>query len=306
MTEEVSDERNTRYFQVHRTQPFLITFVQALMAFKRVAKVMKIVFARRAMKKEKTLSNSMKQIIRRSTQDVISASHGAPVITMSAEEMKHHRYLVKLRKKVSASEAAPNSVPKVSSPITKSKVHLPMHMGDKLKKILVVTAEPSFKETADTGAGVGTGLHNLMQKNAAIQDAENKYVREYVPGTVIYYGSTIAIQARHGGYLSFNDPKNIKASAHKVMPHSRYIVSNANDATYTGAIKYGDAVMLQAGQHEVLGAQFTGTPQQGETSRKIKPALINFRKENSQRAQSVSFLLRIMEMFWIIFPIFFI
>ena len=72
------------------------------------------------------------------------------------------------------------------------------------------------------------------------------------------------------------------------MPHSRYIVSNANDATFTGAIKYGDAVMLQAGQHEVLGAQFTGTPEPGETSRKIRPALINFRKENSQRAQSVS------------------
>jgi hypothetical protein len=33
---------------------------------------------------------------------------------------------------------------------------------------------------------------------------------EYVPGTVIYYGAKVALQARHGGYLSYHNATEIK------------------------------------------------------------------------------------------------
>ena len=305
MGEEIEDNgKNTAYFRIKRTQPFFITFVQAIIAFKRVARAMKIVFSRRQMKKEKTQKNTMKEIIQRSTQAVLNSLHGQPVIKLTKEEMANYRYLAKLKKKViartetaGASMMSPDG--RGSSPTLDGNTRkLPLNMAEKLRKRLYTGATASMIETLKEKdrdhvvqepltQSVATGIHQLMNKNANFTQNENKQAREYVPGTAIYYGSTIAVQARHGGYLSYNDAKNIKASAHKIMSHSRFIVTKADDATYVGTLKYGDAIMLQVGQHEVLGAQFLGGPDIGE-SRTIKPALINFRRENAAKAASVS------------------
>lgn len=308
--------KRTRYFQIKRTQPFFITFVQAIIAFKRVAKTMKLVFARRNMKKEKTVKNSMKQISRISTQNVINALHGQPVISLTTEEMAEHRYLKSMRKTRNDKENC-GTIPSlggaaaVTSPMPDVKTGgahpagaasygtkggLPLNMAERLRKRLNTAPTEAMMKSLEkshalpinekTGSMIAAGISQLQVKNSTIQDSEAKQHREYVSGTVIYYGSSIAVQARHGGYLSFHDPKNIKASAHKIMQHSRFIVSSADDAAFGGAIKFGDAIMLQAGQHEVLGAQFQGGPDENTTTRKIKPSLINFRQGNSGRAQN--------------------
>ena len=126
--------------------------------------------------------------------------------------------------------------------------------------------------------------HSMPKSNAEnVQKREKE--AEFLPGTVVYFGATVALQARHGGYLSFYDASNIKASAHKVLPHSRFVIINAEDLTDIGTLKYGDAIWLQAGQHEVLGAQYGGGPLGSQTKRKIHPSLINCRRENVFKAQ---------------------
>ena len=55
-----------------------------------------------------------------------------------------------------------------------------------------------------------------------------KYI-EYIPGTEIYYGSGISLQAKHGGFLSFHDEASIKASAHKTLPTARYVILKSSD-----------------------------------------------------------------------------
>jgi len=108
---------------------------------------------------------------------------------------------------------------------------------------------------------------------------------EYLPGTQVYFGSRIALQARHGGYLSFLDPSNIKAAAHKRFPTTNFAISNCDDPTDTGILRYGDAVWLQAGVHEVLGADFgSGSNIAQSETRNIVPALINARRENLYKA----------------------
>ena len=312
---DLLSHKRTRYFQIKRTQPFFITFVQAIIAFKRVAKTMKLVFARRNMKKEKTQKNSMKQISRISTQKVVNALHGQPMITLTTEEMAEHRYLKSVQHKRADKELSsptgtgpgfgfssspvpdgkPGSQP-ANAAMYGTKGSLPLNMAEKLRKTLNTAPSEAMLRSLEksqaiamsehAGGVIANGISQLQMKNATIQDSETKHNREYVAGTVIYYGSSISVQARHGGYLSFNDSKNIKASAHKIMQHSRFIVTSADDASFGGAIKFGDAIMLQAGQHEVLGAQFQGGPDEGTTTRKIKPSLINFRQGNSGRAQN--------------------
>eukprot|EP00600_Ochromonadales_sp_CCMP1393_P014448 CAMPEP_0174996962 /NCGR_PEP_ID=MMETSP0005-20121125/690_1 /TAXON_ID=420556 /ORGANISM="Ochromonas sp., Strain CCMP1393" /LENGTH=1016 /DNA_ID=CAMNT_0016251437 /DNA_START=254 /DNA_END=3301 /DNA_ORIENTATION=+ len=104
---------------------------------------------------------------------------------------------------------------------------------------------------------------------------------EYESGTSIYFGATIAIQARHGGFLSYNSSE-IKASAHKVLPYTRFVVKNSEDHTDVGVMKYGDALWLQAGNHDVLGAQYGSLVDQKRT---IQPALVSCRRTSMFKAQ---------------------
>lgn len=70
-------------------------------------------------------------------------------------------------------------------------------------------------------------------------------VLNYAPGTAVYFGATVAIQSRHGGFLSFNNASDIRASAHKILPSARFTIWNCDDLQDHGVVRYGDAVWLQ-------------------------------------------------------------
>ena len=53
-------------------------------------------------------------------------------------------------------------------------------------------------------------------------------------------------QSRHGGFLSFNHSE-IKASAYKLLPSTRFIIWNCDQLNDFGIVRYGDAVWLQVG-----------------------------------------------------------
>lgn len=87
-------------------------------------------------------------------------------------------------------------------------------------------------------------------------------------------------QARHGGFLSCG-AQEVKASAHKIMNHSRFIVKKSDDLTDIGAVCYGDALWLQAGPTTVLGARYGSLVDQ---KRAIQPALISCKRQNMFKA----------------------
>jgi hypothetical protein len=105
-------------------------------------------------------------------------------------------------------------------------------------------------------------------------------VGEYIPGSSIYFGATLALQARHGGFLSYAS-QEVKASAHKITSHSRFVVKKSDDFTNIGAICYGDALWLQAGTTAVLGASYGSLVDQ---KRAIQPALISCKRQNMFKA----------------------
>ncbi len=88
-------------------------------------------------------------------------------------------------------------------------------------------------------------------------------------------------QARHGGFLSYNS-NSLKASAHKILSHTRFVVKNSEDLTDIGIMKYGDALWLQAGHNEVLGAQYGSLVDQ---KREIQPSLISCKRQSMFKAQ---------------------
>ena len=81
--------------------------------------------------------------------------------------------------------------------------------------------------------------------------------------------------------MSYNSSQ-IKASAHKVLNHTRFIVKNSEDLTDAGVMKYGDALWLQAGMLDVLGAQYGTLVDQKRT---IQPALVSCTRKNMFKAQ---------------------
>lgn len=290
-----------------RKQPFLILFFSAVMSFKRIAKAMKIVFERRSMKKEKTVVNTMKSITIKSHDTVKRAYFGSQVITVTGAELRHQRYLASIRnahkrkerlKQRIAEKAAkkdPSLLEKVDTPAEAKLDFATMkrsfpNFAERLRKTLVISKiEPDrVAEEVTPVDGNALSFDCLVDKNNKMEEKGTATeVREYVAGSCIYYGSTITIQARHGGYMSYNDPKNLKASAHKVMQTTKFVIYKAKDPAFVGAVLYGDPVILQAGQHEVLGAQYGGGPIIANEKRKIRPALINFRRENAYKAAQV-------------------
>jgi hypothetical protein len=60
----------------------------------------------------------------------------------------------------------------------------------------------------------------------------------------------LSSQSRHGGYLSYNNCSDIKASAPKIVPSARFVVWNCDDLNDHGIMRYGDAVWLQVSDAE--------------------------------------------------------
>eukprot|EP01033_Poteriospumella_lacustris_P011140 gene11140-7927_t len=123
----------------------------------------------------------------------------------------------------------------------------------------------------------------ILEKNLA--EAAND-IGEYLEGTPIYYGATLALQARHGGYLSYASG-DVKASAHKVLSQSRFIVKKSDDLTDIGAVKFGDALWLQTIANgsmasSVLGAVYGSLV---DKKREIQPALVSCKRAVMFKAQ---------------------
>ena len=106
---------------------------------------------------------------------------------------------------------------------------------------------------------------------------------EYQPGISIYYGAPVSLQSIHGGFLSYANGKSVIASAFKVIPTSKYTIIKATDASNMGIVSYGDAIWLQAGANDLLGAAYSGLVSDG-MGRQLRPALISNAIENKYKA----------------------
>lgn len=131
----------------------------------------------------------------------------------------------------------------------------------------------------------GQGLGGQGQQGQLMKKVNELKVEEYLPGVSLYFGATVALQAHHGGFLSYLDPTKIKASGYRILPQTKFLLLNSDDLTDVGIVKYGDAVWLQAGHYEVLGANYVSGPAKKHESRKLHPALINCFRENMFKAQ---------------------
>lgn len=269
-----------------RSHPFLLMFFQAIISFKRKARMLKEAMARRQLKKEKTEQNSMKKMLEKSNSAVKLAMNGATVITLNHQEVSNHRRLLQkqMEEELLELQRQKEADARAAASSPKQKRHFG-NVADKLRRCL----KPSdLSANVEQSAAHGTDeLGGIITRNATTAQTESKQVRDYMAGTAIYYGATIALQARHGGFLSYHDSHNIRASAHKILHHSKYMLAKAADVTFGGAVRYGDAILMQAGQFELFGAQYCGEIKNGEETRQIRPALISFRKENAYKAQQV-------------------
>ena len=72
-------------------------------------------------------------------------------------------------------------------------------------------------------------------------------------GAVVYYGSAIALQANHGGYMGLNQHGRVDAVAIRPTPPCLLTLWNMMDLGDVGAIRYGDQVWLQCSRYELLG-----------------------------------------------------
>ncbi|CAM9688335.1 unnamed protein product, partial [Choristocarpus tenellus] len=70
-------------------------------------------------------------------------------------------------------------------------------------------------------------------------------------GATITYGSAVILQAMHGGVLCFGPKGKAQASALGEQPNALFTLWNLADLASKGPVRYGDALLLQMGRHEV-------------------------------------------------------
>jgi hypothetical protein len=318
---------------IKRSQPKLVTFVQSVMAFKRLARKLS-----RWRQLEETRITTMSRgpsvlltQVRHVNEAVKKARVGVHVIQVHSgdiaatrKEMKRHRVLVKRERDRAKNEAqhAEELYGKEWNKTVKELVSFRRKRGDefaehlddihqKLDKDLFDKLDAANQQDNDQEVTQNfADVLNLFQKNTNMEELDKGTKRtiklrntdkqdkiDYLPGTAIYFGSTVALQGKHGGYMSYANPDHIKASAHRILPYARFVIVNCDDPSDMGLLRYGDAVWLQAGLHEVLGAHYVNRPQNDTTNteasgrdehtsnaRKIVPALVNSRKENAFKA----------------------
>lgn len=294
MDADDDDGKKVNYFSVTRTQPFLVSFFHSIVCFRRLAKAMsrKSLFEKlMAVSKINKLS-SLRKVINIANKSVKHAKDGQDTIidtsiqvvtnnkkkaydywndaTVVAHfERKKNRNTVKLIKKSNHKGDITLLAARQILNYHKNVVH---HTG--LSKIDMFTKKLD-NELMTNSSDIGT--------NAVVE--KKKTVEAYLPGTSLYFGAAISLQARHGGFLSYFDPENIRASAHKILPTAKFILLKCGDLTNQNVCRFGDPVWFVAGQNDVLGAQYGGGPIIANERRKIHPALINYRKNNIFKAQ---------------------
>ncbi|RYG67091.1 hypothetical protein EON64_08240 [archaeon] len=332
------------YFLPNRTQPFLITFFMAVLAFKRIVKLMKIRKGfRKPQQKKRRRSSLFQNMVRRSAESAEEARVGKSVLQIS------HSALPFLEVSLANTQvqAAPSSVdqPDSASPVhqanevlirlveqkvaeNRKRMAKPSAvevLKEKLHRLATLEDHSSSSRRKPSAAHIqGRGTHRLTSKktpgthslihSALLHSSEqhadlvqNDYFRnfahamlaedgeegtssssmvDYIPGTAIYYGASISLQARHGGFLSCST-STIKCSAHKVLPSCKLTIKKSEDLTDSGVVSYGDALWLQFGANFVFGAKY-GTLQEGSSeggARSLKPSLVSCKRQSMFKAQ---------------------
>lgn len=135
---------------------------------------------------------------------------------------------------------------------------------------------------------LGEKLNRRLSMNYVEKDKEPSIVpklppEEYLYGTPIFYKAVLALQSRHGGYLTFDNDLNINALNKTIKTSSEFVIMNASNLTDEGNVRYGNAVWIVFDNRRVLGSQYTGV---GE-NRKLEPALIKCSKGHITKAHYI-------------------
>lgn len=138
----------------------------------------------------------------------------------------------------------------------------------KIKELLNKDKKRSTSPTSPSSPnGSSSGLlnpnyFNSFAKNFTGEDIEEKLNKteknDYLVGTSIYYGATIALQARHLGFINYSaDSSQVSSSSSSNIDRfSRFIIKKSTDTSAIGMVRYGDPLWLQAGSDYVLGAHY--------------------------------------------------
>lgn len=299
-------------------QPKFVNFIQALMAFKRLARTMKrwYTFEERQSMRLLRSHSSLFTEVQKTDKIVLEASSGKQIITVQPHDIHAARLAMKQNKVLLVRERQRGIDEKIllqqdnENPNNLYKVRTDhLHFAENLQALQANFDKQLFqrldalRESTDADGQITSEVVNMYNRNSNNRDTLNAKKKrgdktDYLPGTSIYFGSTVAIQARHGGYMSYANSEHVKASAHKILPYARYVVVNCDDPIDNGLLRYGDAIWLQAGVHEVLGAIYVSEEEKAKRNiskskmgnkyesdgRMIVPAMINSRKANAFKA----------------------
>ena len=129
-------------------------------------------------------------------------------------------------------------------------------------------------------------LSSILDKNEAIakhaEGIESSSALDCQPGRDIYFGSSIGLRSlAHDGFLCFKQDDSIEASAPSMTPLARFVILNADNFQDNSTVRFGDAILLQIGEYEVLGAKYKVS-----TDGVLTPylSIINSRGDNIKKA----------------------
>ena len=287
-------EQSRRYFVLSRTQPFIVTLFHAVISLKRMSKVIKrkMLFDKKMALEVFNSRSSLRKTILLTDHEVFKAREGQTIITnididIEAKQQKYDYYndptvirffdnraRMKTMGMKKRGKGPTNITILASRQIQKHRRGLQTkEVSEILMKRLRV--KPLIQE------------NELSEKDSTNQVLPKEKVRknQYLAGTNIYYGSIVALQAKHGGFMSFFDKNNLIASAHKILPTSSYTIMNVSSFGDSGIVRYGDSIWFHTGQESVLGAQFLATGNENDRKRVIHPALISSKKTDMLKAQ---------------------
>jgi hypothetical protein len=206
------------YFNPKRTQPFIITLFMAIMAFKKVCKMMKKRLALIHKKGHSHQMTAFRAQLKKSNECVRDALRGRDVIQpayiqseMDLERNPLHKLAltqeVKKIRKITTKK-------KVSAYLDDYQIKLRLGRGapatvDRLQKSLVITEVPKYanpiaqpkspthaKRKAVMIAPMKLSDVKEIQKDKEEASEAGEEELGYEPGTSIYFGATIALQVR--------------------------------------------------------------------------------------------------------------
>lgn len=147
-------------------------------------------------------------------------------------------------------------------------------------------AKMSLAHQLNSSARFVADISAILEKNEEIArhgcGPENSSALDCQAGREIYFGSSIGLRAAaHGGFLCFDPDDSVHASASSMTPLARFVVLNAENLQDSSLLRYGDAILLQVGEYEVLGVKYRFA-----NSGELVPylAVINCRGENLKKA----------------------